>query len=74
MQLFTFCAGIVGMAAVGCLTASWIGISSPLAFNISGNEIVILSSDKEILRIPASIDKVRILLKDKIAHFVDAVE
>ena len=41
MQLFTFCAGIVGMAAVGCLTASWIGISSPLAFNISGNEIVI---------------------------------
>lgn len=41
MQLFTFCAGIVGMAAVGCLTASWIGISSPLSFNISGNEIVI---------------------------------
>ena len=41
MQLFTFCAGIVGMAAIGCLTASWIGISSPLSFDISGNAIVI---------------------------------
>lgn len=29
------------MAAVGCLTASWIGITSPLSFSISGNEIVI---------------------------------
>ena len=35
------CFGIVGMAAIGCLTAAWIGISSPLAFDISGNTIVI---------------------------------
>ncbi len=41
MELFTFCAGIVGMAAVGCLTASWIGITCPLVLNISGSEIVI---------------------------------
>ena len=39
MNLFTYCAGIVGMASVGCLTASWIGISSPLVLNIAGNEI-----------------------------------
>ncbi|MBQ1287135.1 MAG: PTS system mannose/fructose/sorbose family transporter subunit IID [Erysipelotrichaceae bacterium] len=41
MNLFTYCAGIVGMASVGCLTASWIGISSPLVLNIAGNEIII---------------------------------
>lgn len=41
MDLFTYCAGIVGMASVGCLTASWIGLSSPLAFSIAGNEIII---------------------------------
>lgn len=41
MDLFTYCAGIVGIASVGCLTAAWIGLSSPLAFSIAGNEIVI---------------------------------
>lgn len=41
MQLFTYCAGIVGVAAIGCMVASWIGITSPIAFTLAGSEIVI---------------------------------
>ncbi|ERI06582.1 PTS system mannose/fructose/sorbose family transporter subunit IID [Atopobium sp. oral taxon 810] len=41
MKLFTYCAGIVGVASIGCLTASWVGITSPLSFVISGSEIVL---------------------------------
>ncbi|MEF9962337.1 MAG: PTS system mannose/fructose/sorbose family transporter subunit IID [Erysipelotrichaceae bacterium] len=41
MDLFTYCAGIVGVAAVGCMIASWVGLSSPLAFSIAGSKIVI---------------------------------
>lgn len=41
MDLFTYCAGIVGVAAVGCMIASWVGLSSPLEFTISGSKIVI---------------------------------
>lgn len=41
MQLFTYCAGILGVAAIGCMIASWVTVSCPLAFTISGNKIVI---------------------------------
>ena len=41
MQLFTYCAGIVGVASVGCLIAMWAPISCPLVFTISGTEIVL---------------------------------
>lgn len=41
MKLFTYVAGIVGVASIGCLVASWIGISTPLAFTIAGSEIVL---------------------------------
>lgn len=41
MQLFTHCAGIVGVASVGCLIAMWVPISCPLSFTISENTIVI---------------------------------
>ena len=43
IKLFTYCAGIVGMAAVGCMVAQWVGISSPLVFKIGGSEINIQS-------------------------------
>ena len=41
MQLFTYCAGIVGVASIGCMVAAWIGITCPLSFNIAGSDIVI---------------------------------
>ncbi|MFT3873040.1 MAG: PTS system mannose/fructose/sorbose family transporter subunit IID [Nocardioides sp.] len=41
MQLFTYCAGIVGAMAMGSMTAFWVSINSPLKFTISKNEIVI---------------------------------
>jgi mannose/fructose/N-acetylgalactosamine-specific phosphotransferase system component IID len=41
MRLFTYCAGIVGVASIGCLTASWVGITCPLTFTLEGSEIVI---------------------------------
>lgn len=41
MQLFTYCAGILGVAAIGCMIASWVTVSCPLEFTISGNKIVI---------------------------------
>ena len=44
-----------------------------IRFTLSGSEIVILSADKEVLRIPSEVTKVRILIKGKTAHFIDAV-
>lgn len=41
MSLFTYCAGIVGITAVGCMIATQVAVSSPLSFTISGNKIVI---------------------------------
>lgn len=41
MELFTYCAGIVGIASVGCMIAQWVGLSSPLEFTISGQQIII---------------------------------
>lgn len=41
MKLFTYVAGIVGVASIGCMVASWIGISSPLVFSVGGSEIVL---------------------------------
>ena len=41
MNLFTYCAGIVGVIAVGCMIASQISLISPLSFTISGTQIVI---------------------------------
>lgn len=41
MRLFTHAAGIVGVAAIGCMIAFWVPISSPMSFSISGSEIVI---------------------------------
>lgn len=39
MKLFTHCAGIVGVAAIGCLIALWVPISCPATFVVSDNEI-----------------------------------
>ena len=44
-----------------------------IRFTLSGDQIVIFAADKEVLRIPSAVDKVRILIKGKVAHFVDAV-
>ncbi|CAL9329615.1 PTS system mannose/fructose/sorbose family transporter subunit IID [Streptomyces sp. enrichment culture] len=41
MQLFTYCAGIVGAMAMGSMIAFWVPITSPLHFTISKNKIVI---------------------------------
>lgn len=49
MQLFTHCAGIVGVAAVGCLIALWAPISCPLTFTLSGTEIVLQDYLDQIL-------------------------
>lgn len=39
MKLFTYLAGIVGIASIGSMVAAWIGITSPLEFTISGSVI-----------------------------------
>lgn len=49
MELFTHCAGIIGMASIGCMVAAWIGIETPLIFNISGSEIVVQEYLDEIV-------------------------
>ncbi len=41
MHLFTYVAGIVGVASIGCMVAAWIGISTPLTFTIAGSQIVV---------------------------------
>jgi mannose/fructose/N-acetylgalactosamine-specific phosphotransferase system component IID len=41
MQLFTYCAGIVGTMAMGAMVALWVPISSPLHFTINGSDFVI---------------------------------
>lgn len=45
-----------------------------IRFTLSGDDIVILSGDKELLRINPAVDKVRVILKEKTAYFFDAVE
>ena len=44
-----------------------------IRFTLSGDDIVILSGDKELLRINSAVDKVRVILKEKTAYFFDAV-
>lgn len=41
MQLFTFCAGIVGAMSMGCMIAMWVSINCPVQFTIAENAIVI---------------------------------
>mgnify|MGYP000930039952 FL=1 len=41
IQLFTYCAGIVGVMAIGCMVASQINIMSPVSFTIAGQKVVI---------------------------------
>lgn len=49
MQLFTYCAGIVGVMAIGCMVASQINIVSPFSFSIAGQKIVIQDYLNQIL-------------------------
>lgn len=41
MRVFTYCAGIIGMASIGAMIAQWIGLTTPLTFSISGTEIIV---------------------------------
>ena len=45
-----------------------------IRFVLSADEIIVYSSDKEILRFPSSINKVRIILKGRTAYFFDALD
>jgi len=49
MDLFTFCASIVGVASIGVMLAAWCPISSPLVFDIAGSTIVVQEYLDEIL-------------------------
>lgn len=49
IKLFTYCAGIVGVMAIGCMVASQINIVSPLDFSIAGQKIVIQDYINQIL-------------------------
>ena len=49
IDVFTYCAGILGMASIGSMIAQWIGITTPLTFNISGTEIVLQEYLDEIV-------------------------
>ena len=42
LDLFTYCAGIVGMASIGCLVAAWVGITSPLQIVIGSADPIVL--------------------------------
>lgn len=48
MKLFTYVAGIVGVASIGCMIASWVSITTPISFVISGSEIVVQDYLNEI--------------------------
>lgn len=41
MQLFTYCAGIVGVMAIGCMIGSQITIASHVVFTIAGQKVVL---------------------------------
>ena len=49
IKLFTYCAGIVGVMAIGCMVASQINIVSPLDFTIEGQKVVIQDYLNQIL-------------------------
>ncbi len=49
MNLFTYCAGIVGAIAVGCMIATQIALTCPLEFTISGTTIVLQEYIDQIL-------------------------
>ncbi len=49
MKVFTYCAGIIGMASIGAMIAQWIGITTPLKFDISGTSIVVQEYLDEIV-------------------------
>jgi mannose/fructose/N-acetylgalactosamine-specific phosphotransferase system component IID len=49
IRLFTYCAGIVGVMAIGCMVAYQINIVSPIDFSISGQKIVIQDYLNQIL-------------------------
>lgn len=49
MNLFTYCSGIVGVIAVGCMIATQIALHCPLSFTISGTEIVLQEYIDQIL-------------------------
>ncbi len=49
MELFTFCASIVGVASVGVMLAAWTPISSPLVIEIAGSTIVLQEFFDEVL-------------------------
>ena len=44
-----------------------------LRFAVAGDQIVISSADRELLRIDSAVTRLRVILKDKTAYFVDAV-
>ncbi|MCP9334417.1 PTS system mannose/fructose/sorbose family transporter subunit IID [Lentilactobacillus hilgardii] len=48
-KLFTFCAGIVGVASIGCMVALWLPMTCPLQFDISGTTVKIQKYLNEIL-------------------------
>lgn len=49
MNLFTYCAGIVGVIAVGCMIATQISLTCPFEFTISGTTIVLQEYLDQIL-------------------------
>ncbi|HPX32551.1 MAG TPA: PTS system mannose/fructose/sorbose family transporter subunit IID [Erysipelotrichaceae bacterium] len=49
MEVFTYCAGIIGMASIGAMVAQWVGIVTPLEFEISGSVIVVQDYLNEIV-------------------------
>ena len=44
-----------------------------LRFAVAGDQIVISLVDRELLRIDSAVTRLRVILKDKTAYFVDAV-
>ena len=49
MNLLTFCSGMVGVIAVGCMIATQISLACPLEFTISGTTIVLQEYFDQIL-------------------------
>lgn len=45
-----------------------------IRFTLDGDNLVIMSRNKELLRVDKSINKIRVILKDRKAFFIDATE